>query len=129
MTVQALRERHLREPWSRQLGNLASTLARLGSRSGEPRHDVLTTRLLREAAHLIDWSAPHVAPDHLVELVAAQRELCLWAMVWPLHEARPLLALRARTLSDRLLEVAGFVPPTDGSSAETGPRTPTRAGP
>ena len=127
MSLQALRERHLREPWQRQLGNLASTLARLGSRSGDPRHDALTTRLLREAAHLIDWSAPHVAPDHLGELATAQRELCLWAMVWPLHEARPLLALRARALSDRLLELAGFVPPTDGFWAETRPRTPTRA--
>jgi len=110
MERQSLHDRYLRDEWPRQLGNLASTLARLGARVGDPRYDQITSDLLREGALLIEWSAPHV-PAHLVgDLATMQRELCLWRRVWPVEAARPLLAFRAQTLSDQALELSGLVP-------------------
>jgi len=92
------------------LGNLASTLARLGVRASDPRYDQITSDLLREGALLIEWSAPYV-PAHLVgELAILQRELCLWRRIWPVGAARPLLAFRAQIMSDQVLEWSGLVP-------------------
>jgi len=117
MERQSLHDRYLRDEWPRQLGNLASTLARLGARVVEPRHDQITSDLLREGALLIEWSASHV-PAYLVgDLATMQRELCLWRRVWPVETARPLLAFRARTMSDRVLELSGLVPQTEGRSS------------
>ena len=110
MGRQSLRERHLRDEWPRQLGNLASTLARLGARASDPRYDELTSDLLREGALLIEWSAPYV-PAHLVgDLATMQRELCLWRRIWPLEAARSLLAFRTQSMSDQVLEWSGLMP-------------------
>ena len=105
---ESLHDRYLRDEWPRQLGNLASTLARLGARVGDQRYDQMTSDLLREGALLIEWSAPHV-PAHLVgDLANMQRELCLWRRIWPVEAAQPLLTFRARTMSDRVLELSGL---------------------
>jgi len=92
--------------WTQQLGNLASTAARLSSRCTRPEHDALVVHLLREAALMIEWSAPHVAPALHPDLAAMQREVLAWGHCWPLDPARPLLALRARQMSDALLRMA-----------------------
>ncbi|MBI3945593.1 MAG: hypothetical protein HY321_06730 [Armatimonadetes bacterium] len=96
--------------WPRQLGNLASTMARIASRAGSPQYDELVTASLREAMLFIEWSAPRVPPDLLLELAGVQRELRVWRRLWPLEPARPLLALYARNRSDRLLQMAGMQP-------------------
>ena len=57
------RERFQQLPWPQQLGNLASTLARISGRCLRPEHDALVRDLLREAAVLIEWSAPCVPPE------------------------------------------------------------------
>jgi len=103
------RERYLRDEWPRQLGNLASTLARLGARAEDERFDGLVADLLREGALLIEWSAPHVPPEQVEDLALMQRELLLWRQVWPLNAARSLLAFRAQVLANRLLTMAGFL--------------------
>lgn len=109
----SLRDRYLQDEWPRQLGNLASTLARLGARVGDPRYDQITSDLLREGALFIEWSASHVPPHLVGDLATMQRELCLWWRVWPVETARPLLAFRARTMSDQVLEWSGLVPQTE----------------
>ncbi|MGH7322738.1 MAG: hypothetical protein ACRELA_24380 [Candidatus Rokuibacteriota bacterium] len=108
MSWRARRDRHLRDPWPRQLGNLASTLARLASRCADPRHDGLTRALLRETALMLDWSAPEVEAALWPELAAAQREVVQWWRIWPVDPARGLLRLRARQLSDRILALSGL---------------------
>lgn len=119
MRQQDLHERYLRDEWPRQLGNLASTLARLGARVGDPRYDQITSDLLREGALFMEWSAPHV-PSHLVgNLATMQRELCLWRRIWPVEAARPLLAFRAQTMSNQVLEWSGLVPQTERHSSGT----------
>jgi hypothetical protein len=108
MNWRALRERYAREPWPRQLGNLASTLGRLAGRCGDPRYDDVTRGLLREAAMVVDWLAPRADPKALADLADAQREILGWWRLWPLDAARPLLRLRAGQLSERMLALSGL---------------------
>jgi hypothetical protein len=109
MDINGLRKRYETLAWPQQLGNLASTLARVSARSISSQDDTLTVNLLREAALLLEWSAPHTPPTFWLELAAMQRELLAWQRVWPIDSARPLLALHTRHQSDRLLQMAGLV--------------------
>ena len=112
MSQSSLLERYQQMAWPQQLGNLASTLARVSSRCSRPEYDPLVANLLREAALLIEWSARHTPPTAHPDLAAMQREVVAWRENWPLDQARPLLALRARQMSEALLSVAGLgVPP------------------
>lgn len=108
--IQYLRERYLRDDWQRQLGNLASTLARLSSRASDPRFDQMTADLLREGLLFIEWSASHVSADIAVQLAGMQRELYLWWVAWPADATRTVLAFRARAMSDQALKLSGLVP-------------------
>lgn len=108
MDVQGLRERYETLDWPQQLGNLASTLARVSARAASGQYDGLVTDLLREAALFIEWSAPHVPSPFWLELAAMQREVLAWHHVWPLEQARSLLVLQARNRSNRLLQMAGL---------------------
>jgi len=109
MAQQPLQERYEQLEWPQQLGNLASTLARIATRATSPHYDGLTSDLLREAALFIEWSAPHVPQPLLLDLAPLQREILAWQRIWPLEAARPLLALQARHVSDRLLRLAHLV--------------------
>ena len=99
-------DRFTRMTWPQQIGNLASTLARIASRATSPQYDELVGRLLREAAILIEWSATYVPHSLLFDLAPLQRELLLWRRLWPQTAPRDLLALQARNYSDRLLRLA-----------------------
>jgi len=114
MHVEQLRERFELLDWPQQLGNLASTLARVSARASAQQHDSLVTNLLREAALFIEWSAPHVPPAFWQELAAMQREVLAWWRVWPIEPARALLVLHARNQSDHLLQMAGLIGPMEG---------------
>lgn len=109
MDVQLLHGRYESLDWLQQLGNLASTLARVSARAASAQHDALVIDLLREAALLLEWSAPRVPSVFWPELAAMQREVLAWQRVWPLESARSLLVLHARNQSDRLLQMAGLV--------------------
>ena len=109
ITSHQLQDRIQQLDWPHQLGNLASTLAHIASNVTLPERDSLTTDLLREAAMLIEWSAPYVPASFQLELANMQRELLEWHRLWPLDAARPLLALQSRGHADRLLQIAGFI--------------------
>ncbi len=109
MDVKSMYKRFTQLTWQQQLGNLASTLARISSQATSPESDKLVTASLREAALLIEWSAPNVPPDFLLELAAMQREVLAWHRCWPLDDARSLLSLHSRNQSDRLLQIAGLL--------------------
>lgn len=110
MSQQSLRERYTQMSWPQQMGNLASTLARISTRALSPQYDTLTADLLREAALFIEWSAQGVPQPLLLDLAPLQKEFLLWRRVWPQEALRPLLALQARHLSDRLLRLAQLTP-------------------
>ncbi len=103
-----LRERYKKMNWQQQLGNMASTLARVSNNATVSDHDEVVVMCLREAACFIEWSAPDAPSEFLLELAAMQRELLAWQRVWPIEVARPLLALHTRSQSDRILQMAGF---------------------
>jgi hypothetical protein len=71
-------------------------------------HDDVVIMCLREVACFIEWSAPHIPPELLLELAAMQREVLVWHRTWPIEAARPILALHTRNQSNRLLQMAGF---------------------
>ena len=110
MNKQTLRERYMQLGWPQQMGNLASTLARISTRAASSQYDALVADLLREAALFIEWSAKGVPQSLLLDLAPLQRELLLWYRVWPHETLRPLLSLQARHLSDRLLRLAQLTP-------------------
>lgn len=116
MDIQAMYKRFTQLTWQQQLGNLASTLARISSQATSPESDHLVTTSLREAALLIEWSAPQVPSDFLLELAAMQREVLAWQRCWPLEAARSLLALHTRHQADRLLQMAGLLELTQSSA-------------
>lgn len=109
MNRSQLRERYLQDEWPRQIGNLASTLTRLSSRTQDARFDHIVADLLREGALLMEWSAPYIPLELAAEIAGMQRELILWHQVWPSDAVRSLLAFRARSMANLLLESAGFV--------------------
>jgi hypothetical protein len=104
----SLRERYKKMNWQQQLGNMASTLARVSNNATISEHDEVVVMCLREAACFIEWSVPDAPAEHLLELSIMQRELLAWNRAWPIEAARPLLALYARGQSDRILQMAGF---------------------
>ena len=108
MDREKLRTRYLQDEWPRQLGNLASTLTRLSSRTGDARYDPFVADLLREGTLLMEWCAPNVPLDLAADIATMQRELVLWRRIWPNDAARSLLAFRARQMADQLLEAGGF---------------------
>ena len=123
MDLKAVYQRFEQLSWQQRLGNIASTLARISSQATAPESDQLVTSSLREVALLIEWSAPQVPPDFLLELAALQREALAWQRCWPLEEARSLLALHSRNQSDRLLQMAGLLElkPSSAATLETRP--------
>ena len=105
---ETFRERYQKMSWQQQLGNTSSTLARISNNATTSEHDETVALSLREAAYLIELSAPYVPSDFLLELAAMQRELLSWQQIWPIEATRSLLALHTRNQSDRLLQMAGF---------------------
>ena len=77
MNREQLQRRYLQDEWPRQVGNLASTLTRLGSHANDARYDQLVARLLREGALLMEWCAPNVPLELAADLATMQRELIL----------------------------------------------------
>ncbi|MDI6793890.1 MAG: hypothetical protein QME81_13675 [bacterium] len=108
MEKKSLYERFIKCDWPRQVGNLASTLARLSSLSAKPDYDDISRNLLREAALLIEWCAPNVPENLQTDLAVMQRELCYWYNIPLQAEIRKLLSLRGRVMSDYLLHASGL---------------------
>jgi len=109
MDLKSMYKRYTQLTWQQQLGNLASALARISSQATSAESDELVVASLREAAYLIEWSAPKSPADFLLELAAMQREVLAWHRCWPLDEARALLSLHTRNQADRLLQMAGLL--------------------
>ena len=105
---QSLRTRYQKMSWQHQLGNMASTLARIANNVTISGHDEIVRMCLREAACFIEWSISVVPPEYRLELAAMQRELLTWQRQWPIEDARAILALHARNQSERILQIAGF---------------------
>jgi hypothetical protein len=103
--VKRMHDRYLRNDWSIRMGNLASSLLRLSDWVRMRQKDEAIIDLMREIAWFMEWNGD-MAP---MELADMQREVCRWRRVWPVEEARGMLALRARQMSNRALELSGLL--------------------
>ena len=100
-----MRERYLKDNCAVRLGNLASSLLRLGRWAREGEHpDEAVIDLMREIAWFMEWNGDLGEP----ELADMQREICGWRRLWPLAEAGSLLALRSSLMSEKVLGWSGL---------------------
>ena len=103
--LSAMREQFVRDGLPVRLGNVASDLARLSDWACEGHSGQALVDLMREIAHEMEWSG-EAGPAELADM---QREVCFWRRAWPAAPARPVLAQRARAMSERLLELSGLL--------------------
>ncbi len=122
MERQSLYEKISQLTWQQQLGNLASTLAKISTQATEPSLDKLTSYLLREAALIIEWSAKNVPQQFHLELAAIQKECLEWKKVFPIEDARIILSINTRYHSHKILHIAGLLEDDQyiSSQVETG---------
>jgi hypothetical protein len=103
--VKRMHDRYLRNDWSIRMGNLASSLLRLSDWVRMRQKDEAIIDLMREIAWFMEWNGDMAS----MELADMQREVCRWRRVWPVEEARGMLAFRARQMSNRALELSGLL--------------------
>jgi hypothetical protein len=117
-----VRDRFLRDPLPRRIGNIAANLARIETFSDRSEHQAAISGLLLESKYFIEWSAPQVPPDLLGDLVDLQRTLVVWERSLPRTlaspQARRSMAAQAKEWSLRLLEKSGLI-----GSSRMGSRT------
>jgi hypothetical protein len=69
------------------------------------QRDEAVINLMREIAWFMEWNGDLAS----AELADMQREICRWRRSWPREPARPILAFRALQMSNRVLELSGFL--------------------
>jgi hypothetical protein len=103
--LERMRERFIRDRSAVRLGNLASNLLRLSNWIQKGHNEVAIVDLMREIAWLMEWCGDLAS----AELADMQREICRWRRVWPVEQARSILAFRALQMSNRILEWSGLL--------------------
>jgi hypothetical protein len=103
--LKRMRERYLRDERIVRMGNLASSLLRLSNWVRIRQKDEAIIDLMREVAWFMEWNGDLAS----AELADMQREICRWRRIWPVEEARAILALRAFQMSNRVLELSGLL--------------------
>ncbi len=106
--LKRMRERFIRDASPVRMGNLASDLLRLNKWILMRHQDEAIVDLMRKIAWLMEWSGDL----GLAELADMQREICRWRRVWPIEQARHILALRASQMSNRILGWSGLLEDT-----------------
>ena len=110
-----MHERFVRDKSSVRMGNLASNLLRLSKWIQTGHNDGAIVDLMREIAWLMEWTGDLASS----ELADMQREICRWRLVWPLEQARHILALRASQMSNRVLEWSGLCEKIPSAAKQT----------
>lgn len=106
----ALKERYLQDELPIRLGNLASNLARIKSRSQNPANGELGESLLQESKLFIEWTAKDAEVEIAAELVELQVQLARWqyswARIWDNAEQRMLVMEQANIWSEKVLNMS-----------------------
>jgi hypothetical protein len=108
-----LRQRFMRDPLDKRLGNLAATLGRISSSARDSNTPATVLDLLDEAKHMIEWTAAEAESEVGAELVQIQRLITLWQRGWQSailqRSQRILLATQAKEWSDKALQSSGLL--------------------
>ncbi len=103
----------MRDDVGTRLGGLAANLLRIRSYADRSDHGDVVSRLVRESALFIEWTARDVETSELPDLAALQRRLVQWhdqwQSVWDDSERRSSMADEAGEWSQRLLEMSGLL--------------------
>jgi hypothetical protein len=103
--LKKFQERFLRFEPALRLGNLGSSIHRLGQMVQRKSDAGAEKELMREIA----WMFELLGPAANAELADMQREICRWRNIWPVESARSLLAFRAGKMSDQVLNFSGLL--------------------
>jgi len=108
-----LKERYLRDELPIPLGNLASNLARIKSRSQNAPNGELIENLLQESKLFIEWTAQDAEIEIAAELVELQIQLACWqyswARIWEDAGQRMRLAQETKIWSEKVLNMSGLL--------------------
>ena len=109
--LSSLKERYLRDPFEKRLGNLASDFSRLEWACSHPKESDMLSDLLRQMKHITEWIAQD-APLSIQEVMAdIQPRLSMWSLIWPRLGAQPqfrnAVARESLAWSHKLLKLAG----------------------
>lgn len=111
----SLRERFLREPFPRRMGELACALASARSFSDHPEHREVVKTFLDEGAHYLEWvllDADSILHAELNDLRCHLAEWQNnWQGIWDDPEKRASVAEQAGFWSNKVLERSGLLEP------------------
>ena len=109
----AIKERYLKEPFSRRLGHLASDLARISSFLDNSANLEAVEDILEESKFFIEWTAPEASLDVKVLLSEIQSRLALSQRHLPhqKNDAKEIEELKKATKnwSEQLIEISGLL--------------------
>jgi len=109
----SLRERFLREPFPRRMGELACALASARSFSDHPEHREVVKMFLDESAYYLEWCAPEADPNLQSELAELRQLLTHWRenwqAIWDDPAERASVAAQAGEWSQKMLERSGLL--------------------
>jgi hypothetical protein len=113
--ITKMRDRYLRDKAPVRMGNLASSLLRLSQWVKNRHREEAIIDLMREIAWFMEWCGDLASPV----LADMQREICRWRRIWPVEQARSILAFRALQMSNRILEWSGLLEKTTPERKQT----------
>jgi hypothetical protein len=103
--LKKMHERFIRDTGPVRMGNLASDLLHLSKWIQSGHNDDAIIDLMRRIAWLMEWTGNLAS----AELADMQREICRWRRIWPVEQARHILAFRTFQMSNRVLEQSGLL--------------------
>jgi hypothetical protein len=109
----ALKERYLRDGIPTRLGNLASSIKRLGYFVGKRKHDATVHQLFQECRFFSAWTAPESTFETKTELEALQSDLEAWQNEFQNANDTELwraeINAACERWSNRILELSGLL--------------------
>lgn len=80
--LESKREKYVRQPMPRRLGNLASNLNRIATYSNGSFSKEGILDLIRESQYFAEWTAADASLELTLSLVEMQRQLARWKIHW-----------------------------------------------
>lgn len=107
------REKYLRQPMPRRLGNLASNLNRIATYSNGSFSKDNIYELIRESQYFGEWTAENASLELTQQIVEMQRQLARWKLhwnaIWENESRKTQMQKQAKLWSDKMIEHSGLL--------------------